>query len=64
MFMNQIEFVKKISDNYKNSGTCTNHPIEELSFLILPCSKHTGTYLSTHFQKYQNCCKERVNAYK
>lgn len=37
---------------------CIKHPVKELSFLILSCPKHTGTNLSTHFQKYQNCYKE------
>lgn len=35
------------------------HPVKELSFVILPSPKHSGTYLSTHFQKYQNCYKEK-----
>lgn len=39
--LNKIEFLKTISNYYKNSGT--KHPIKELSFLILPCPKHTGT---------------------
>lgn len=51
--LNKIEFWKKISNYYKNSGT--KHSVKVLSFLILPCPKHTGTNLSTHFQKYQNC---------
>lgn len=48
--------LNKISNYYKYSGT--KPPVKELSFLILPCPKHTGTNLSTHFQKYQNCYKE------
>lgn len=54
--LNKIDFFKKISNYYKNSGI--KHPVKQLAFLILSCPKHTGSNLSTHFQKYQNCYKE------
>lgn len=49
--LNQIEFLKKISNYYKNSGT--KHPIKELSFLIFTLSQTHWYLIEYTFSKIQ-----------